>query len=173
MRRIKRILFMILNLLIILSPVKGYCRELTEIISEEKKEIEEVNKKESQENIEDNSIETVEEFEVDNVTYKVINDDQVMFFKYTEPDEESSLIVPNCVEYDGTEYKVEYIHKKAFNKACSSEPEKCMINKIIISDKVKGFCDDEGNKQDRVNSIFKEQRKLKEEIGRASCRERV
>ena len=64
-----------------------------------------------------------------------------------------------------------------------------MINKIIISDNVKGFCLDEGNKQDRVNSIFKEQRKLKEvefgnidvqwgyecffKIGRASCRERV
>ncbi|WP_294406255.1 leucine-rich repeat domain-containing protein [uncultured Clostridium sp.] len=166
MRRIKRILFMTLNLLIILSPVKGYCGEVTEIVSEENKEIKESNEKESQENTDDNSQdiinskEIIDEFEVDNVTYKVINDDTVMFYKYKEPEDESSLTVPNYIKYGGTEYKVEYIYEKAFNKAHSSQHDKCMINKIIISDQVKGFCDDQGNKLDRVDSMFKKQSKL-------------
>lgn len=162
MRNLKKIIFITLNLLIIILPVKGYCEEAGDISCKEKKEIEKVNETEFKENINDGLEETIDKFEVDNVTYKLIDNDTVMFLKYTEPDKESILKVPNYVVYNKTKYKVDYIYEKAFNKACSSEPEKCMINKIIISDKVKGFCDDEGNKQDRVNSIFKEQRKLKE-----------
>lgn len=160
MRSIKKVIFMTLNLFVILSPARAYYGDAMDIILEEKKEIEETNNKESQESLNEDSEDAVDEFEDNNITYKVINDDKVMFFKYTEPDEESILTVPDCIKYGGIEYKVDYIYEKAFNKEYSSQPGKCMIKEIVISDGVKGFCNDKGKKLHKARALFKNQKKL-------------
>lgn len=160
MRTIKKVIFITLNLFVILSPAKAYYGDAMDIVLEEKKEIEETNKKESKENLNEDLKNAIDEFEDDNITYRVINDNNVMFFKYTEPLEESILKVPNYVTHDGIEYKVDYIYEKAFNKEYSSQPGKCMIKEIVISDEVKGFCNDKGKKLHKAGTLFKNQKKL-------------
>lgn len=163
MNLIKRILFIMLNLFIIISPIKVYGNDIEgDIIVKEKTTIKEENNEDSHEKSEKDIEISSNEFTIDNVIYKVIDKDNnyVMFFSYEEPEEEDTLVVPNYISYDGIEYKVEYIHKNAFNKDSSSEQHKCMITKIIISDEVEGFCNDKGRKVQRVSSIFKNQKNL-------------